>query len=105
MLSADYFSIPEEEIRQLESVLTMVGGTIVYATAEFSPLAPAELPVSPGWSPVERYGGYARTSKPVDPSHPSSCSHVEHRQAGTHSHLEVQSDSGRWGLGCDCLAF
>src|SRR5262249_39062064 len=34
-LSADYFSIPEEEIKQLESVLTIVGGKIVYATEEF----------------------------------------------------------------------
>ncbi len=36
VLSADYFSIPEEEIKQLESVLTIVGGKVVYATAEFS---------------------------------------------------------------------
>ena len=62
VLSADYFSIPEEEIKQLESVLTIVGGKVVYATAEFSRLAPPELPVSPSWSPVGAYGGYAKTS-------------------------------------------
>ena len=53
LLSADYFSIPEEEIKSLESVLTMVGGNVVYAAREYSNLAPPELPVSPDWSPVK----------------------------------------------------
>ncbi|WP_413160484.1 amidohydrolase [Capilliphycus salinus ALCB114379] len=57
VLSADYFSIPEEEIRGLESVLTIVGGQTVYADQEFSNLAPPPLPVSPDWSPVAYYGG------------------------------------------------
>src|SRR2546427_2896893 len=60
VLSADYFSIPDEKIKQLESVLTIVGGKIVYATEEFSKLAPPALPVSPSWSPVKEYGGYAK---------------------------------------------
>src|SRR6202020_2011061 len=30
VLSDDYFSIPEEEIKRLESVLTIVGGKVVY---------------------------------------------------------------------------
>src|SRR6201988_938071 len=78
VLSEDYFSIPEEEIKQLESVLTIVGGKGVYATAEFSRLAPPELPVSPSWSPVKSYGGYAKGSnQALEPSHSSSCSHVE----------------------------
>ncbi len=102
VLSADYFSIPEEEIKQLESVLTMVDGKIVYATAEFSRLAPPDLPVSPGWSPVRTYGGYAKTSnEPVDASHSSACSQVE--KSG--HHLQVLGDFGLWGLGCDCFAF
>ena len=60
VLSGDYFSIPEEQIKHLESVLTIVGGKVVYATAEFSKLAPPELPVSPDWSPVKEYGGYTQ---------------------------------------------
>src|SRR6266702_5671443 len=56
VLSADYFSIPDEKIKQLESVLTIVGGKIVYATEEFSKLAPLALPVSPSWSPIKAYG-------------------------------------------------
>ena len=107
VLSADYFSIPEEEIKQLESVLTIVGGKVVYATAEFSRLAPPDLPVSPSWSPVKAYGGYAKRLNPaVGASHSSSCSHVEKStDGGRHSHLQVLGDFGLWGLGCDCFAF
>lgn len=35
ILAGDYFSIPEEEILSLESVLTVTGGNIVYASQEF----------------------------------------------------------------------
>jgi len=105
VLSGDYFSIPEEEIKYLESVLTIVGGRIVYATEEFSRLAPPPLPVNPSWSPIKEYGGYARQPiQPVGATH--SCSHVAgsmhgHRQP----HLQVLGDFGPWELGCDCFAF
>lgn len=35
VLSADYLTIPEEQIRSLQSLLTIVGGRIVYAAAPF----------------------------------------------------------------------
>jgi predicted amidohydrolase YtcJ len=98
VLSADYFSIPEEEIKQLESVLTIVGGKIVYATEEFSKLAPPALPVSPGWSPVKEYGGYARGQREVVGASHSATGRAK-------SHLQVLGDLGLWGLGCDCFAF
>jgi predicted amidohydrolase YtcJ len=62
VLSADYFSVPEEEIKRLESVLTLVGGKPVYAAAEFAALSPPPLPVAPEWSPVAKFGGYAAAS-------------------------------------------
>jgi hypothetical protein len=107
VLSADYFSVPDEEIKHLESVLTIVGGRIVYATEEFSKLAPPALPVSPSWSPVGGYGGYARRQREaVGASHSTCCSHSEPPAAGrANSHLQVLGDSGLWGLGCDCFAF
>jgi predicted amidohydrolase YtcJ len=107
VLSADYFSIPDEEIKQLESVLTIVGGKIVYATEEFSKLAPPALPVSPSWSPVNAYGGYAKAQPEViDVSHRASCSHSETSlPSRTKSHVQVLGDFGLWGLGCDCFAF
>lgn len=52
VLSADYFSVPEEEIKNLKSVLTLVDGKVVYGSGEFESLAPPPLPVSPKWSPV-----------------------------------------------------
>jgi predicted amidohydrolase YtcJ len=107
VLSADYFSIPEEEIKQLESVLTMVGGKIVYATAEFSSLAPPALPVSPDWSPVKSYGGYAKGSKrAIGAPHSAACSHAAGETQGEKSwHLPVLGEFGLWELGCDCFAF
>ena len=105
VLSADYFSIPEEDIKGLESHLTIVGGKIVYAKDEFAKLAPPELPVSPDWSPVAKYGGYAKGSTQAL-GHSASCSHLETPvDRSTHSHLKVLGDFGLWDLGCDCFAF
>jgi predicted amidohydrolase YtcJ len=107
VLSGDYFSIPVEEIKHLESVLTIVGGKVVYACEEFSKLAPPELPASPDWSPVKSYGGYAKNSKrSVGASHSSACSHVTGASRGEKSwHLPVLGEFGSWELGCDCFAF
>jgi predicted amidohydrolase YtcJ len=107
VLSGDYFSIPEEEIKQLESVLTIMGGKVVYASDEFSKFAPPALPVSPSWSPVKQYGGYAKAvDHTLDVSHPAACSHVEASpDHGTRPHLQVLGEFGLWRLGCDCFAF
>ena len=101
VLSADYFSIPEEDIKGLESDLTIVGGKIVHAKGVFTKLAPPDLPVSPNWSPVAEYGGYARAEKSeAGVSHPVACAH-EHPSGGG---LQVFGNSGLWSLGCDCFA-
>jgi predicted amidohydrolase YtcJ len=107
VLSADYFTIPEEQIKQLESVLTMVGGKIVYATAEFSKLAPPALPVSPDWAPVKEYGGYAKASKQsFGASHSAASSQAAgHAKECNSWHLPVLGEFGLWELGCDCFAF
>jgi predicted amidohydrolase YtcJ len=107
VLSGDYFSIPEEEIKHLESVLTIVGGKVVYASDEFSKLAPPPLPVSPSWSPIKQYGGYVKAlDHTLGVSQPAACSHVEaSADGGTRSHLQVLGEFGLWGLGCDCFAF
>ena len=38
VLTEDYFTVPEERIRRIESVLTLVGGAVVYAAAPFDRL-------------------------------------------------------------------
>jgi cytosine/adenosine deaminase-related metal-dependent hydrolase len=62
-LSEDYFAVPEERIKHLESVLTVVGGRVVYGSREFAALAPPEPAVSPDWSPVKIYKGYYRPGR------------------------------------------
>src|SRR5690606_36804854 len=58
ILSDDYFTIPVQEIKELKSVLTVVGGKVVFADDQFKELNP-ELPeVIPVWSPVKHFGGY-----------------------------------------------
>jgi predicted amidohydrolase YtcJ len=100
VLSADYFSIPNEEIKQLESVLTLVGGKPVYAAEEFETLAPAPPPVLPDWSPVAQFGGYAkRASSPV---HAFSQMRPTIRPTHSHKHSECPSTGG---FGCLCWAF
>ena len=38
VLSTDYLSVPTEEIGRIESLLTLLGGRVVYAAGEFAPL-------------------------------------------------------------------
>jgi predicted amidohydrolase YtcJ len=108
VLSADYFSIPEEQIKSLESVLTLVGGKVVYGAGEFEKLGPPPLPVSPDWSPVKYYGGYAHAGA----TQGSAVKHQAHRSLHDHvhslgakAHRWVLGESGLWGLGCECMAF
>lgn len=58
LLSADYFSVPVEDIRYIESVLTVTGGDVVYGAGEYQSLAPALEPILPAWSPIRLFGGY-----------------------------------------------
>ena len=52
VLSADYMTVPEDQIKNLTSVLTIVGGNVVYGDGPFGKLAPPLPPASPDWSPV-----------------------------------------------------
>jgi hypothetical protein len=102
VLSADYFSISEEQIKQLESVLTIVGGKVVYATKEFAKLAPPPLPVSPDWSPVSRYGGHwrldSKTAETAGTRHVMASSKLR----AAHNH-NAGGGWSPWWLGCECF--
>ncbi|GAB4215465.1 MAG: amidohydrolase [Roseiflexaceae bacterium] len=103
VLSADYFSVPDQELSRLQSLLTIVGGKIVYGAGPFSDMAPPPLPVSPDWSPVALYGGYHQPAP-----HSGGVYSHPHDPAGHHhghQHRWVQGASGLWGLGCDCFVF
>jgi predicted amidohydrolase YtcJ len=98
VLSADYFTVPENEIKGIEAVLTIMGGKIVHGGGDFAPLAPPLPPVSPDWSPVASYGGYHRGA---------AADSVIHKGCACHTHRQVWSpkESRFWGIGCDCFAF
>jgi predicted amidohydrolase YtcJ len=101
VLTDDYFIIPEDRISGLQSALTVVGGTIVYANDDFRQLAPPPLPAAFDWSPVKRYDGYHAPRHVAEPlSVPTRCTHI-----GKTAHLREQSGSAIWGVGCDCYAF
>jgi predicted amidohydrolase YtcJ len=109
-LSDDYFTVEETQIKYLTSVMTVVNGRVVYADEEFRNLAPADLPVSPSWSPVAEFGGYSRY-KPTGAACADGCMNL----CGVHAHshgmawrknVPVSDANGFWGaLGCSCFAF
>jgi predicted amidohydrolase YtcJ len=108
VLSADYFSVPEEQIKQIESVLTVVGGKVVYGAQEFERLAPPPLPVSPDWSPVKVYGGY-RQAQPTQPASAHQCAHAGLLNQLLHAVADktrgLTARRGPVGLPCECFAF
>jgi predicted amidohydrolase YtcJ len=105
VLSADYFSVPEEEIKGLESVLTIVGGKVVYAAGEFERLAPPPLPVSPDWSPVKVHAGYHQAQHA--PAHLCASPGLMHQllHALAEKTRGLASRRGPVGLACECFAF
>jgi len=106
VLSADYFSVPEDNIKGIESVLTVVDGKVVYAAGEFAEHGPPPIPVLPEWSPVKSFDGYHQARHSViriDPSHAYSGAH--HFARESLGETRRASTELFWGLGCDCFAF
>ncbi len=58
VLSADYMKVPLEEIKKIESVLTVVDGKIVWGAQDYVSLMPSLPPIKPDWSPVKYFGSY-----------------------------------------------
>lgn len=105
VLSSDYFAVPEEEIKEIEAVLTIMGGRIVHGSGEYSSLSPSLPPISPDWSPTGVYGGTFRHAHGgrVDAS-PATTAHACSNPLHQHTHA-VYGESGTWGVGCTCFAF
>ncbi|MBP1765057.1 MAG: amidohydrolase family protein [Firmicutes bacterium] len=103
VLSADYFDVSEEEIKGIESVLTLMGGRIVHGSGEFKGQAPPLPPISPDWAPTGVYGGTYRHSHVNSAGQiPIACSCSNPLHQHTHS---VLGENGIWGIGCTCFAF
>jgi predicted amidohydrolase YtcJ len=118
VLSDDFFSVAEDAIQDITSVLTVVGGKVVYGAGGFEALAPPPPPVSPSWSPVRSFGGYQSRKKSG-----SGVSAAEQRYryaamcgcasaCGVHGHDHASAAAAQvpaadtrsfWGaLGCSC---
>ena len=62
MLSQDYFSVADEDIRQIEAELTVMDGRVVYAQGDFRAFDLAQPMPLPEWSPVNYGSGCWRQS-------------------------------------------
>ena len=58
IISDDYLSVPDEQVKSITSLLTIVDGKVVWGDADYLSMAPPKLAVIPDWSPVKFYGGY-----------------------------------------------
>jgi hypothetical protein len=108
VLSADYFRVPEEAIKDIVSVMTVVDGRVVHAAEEFAPHAPPSIPVLPEWSPIQEFGGYhlPKGSPATGPIvRASALSAPVKKSAPTRRPSEPKEWKPLGGLGCDCFAF
>jgi predicted amidohydrolase YtcJ len=122
VLSADYFRVDEEAIKAIESVLTVVGGRIVFGQGPFRKLAPPDLPVLPEWSPVTKVPGHyrpvqqpalAKGAKTATSALPHQCqgacgvhAHAHDRARKSAVPVAAADAGGFWGaFGCSCFAF
>ncbi len=117
VLSDDYFSVPEDVIQDITSVLTVLGGKPVYGDADFKDLAPPLPPPMPDWSPVRAFGGYQKRADNGEERKyavaTANCSCA--KSCGVHGHAHanawrenVPASDHRtfWAaLGCSCWAF
>lgn len=114
----DYFACAEDDIAGASSLLTVVGGKVVYAAGEFASLDDnPPPPAMPDWSPVRTYGGFAAWKQYGESGAPlqqlvAGCGCARACNVHGHDHRRAwlgnapTSDyKGFWGaLGCACWA-
>jgi predicted amidohydrolase YtcJ len=117
----DFFACPESDIADTTSLLTLVGGKVVYASGIFQDHdEAAPPPAMPDWSPVRTFGGYAgwadeggaplQASLKLQAASACACN----VSCGVHGHehatawsrqLPIADLKSFWGaLGCACWA-
>ncbi|WP_286907618.1 amidohydrolase [Roseovarius sp.] len=116
VLSDDLMAVEDAKIRSITSVLTVVGGKVVFGDAEFAELDMPLPPASPDWSvnatfasPGERQAALAPATTEMRACH-AGCANG----CGLHGHdhgiawanpIPVRDKGAFWGaLGCSCFA-
>lgn len=115
--SRDYFACAEQDIADMTSHLTMVGGKVVYASDIFKHLDETPPPPAmPNWSPVRMFGGYGAWDdpKPAAATVRHACGCANGCSVHGHDHIHAWSKQlpvresdlkSFWGaLGCACWA-
>jgi predicted amidohydrolase YtcJ len=116
----DYFACAEDEIADMTSDLTIVGGRIVYGAGDFVRFEDVTPPPAmPDWSPVRTFGGYAAWGDPNGAGKPAVQRKLAMRcgcanSCNVHGHDHARAWSSKlpigdlrsfWGaLGCACWA-
>lgn len=116
----DFFACREDEIADTSSLLTIVGGKVVYGVGDFASLDTAPPPPAmPDWSPVRAFGGYAAWGE-IKPAADTALQYKAAQSCGcanscgVHGHdhatawskkLPIADLKSFWGaLGCACWA-
>ncbi len=95
VLSTDFFNVADEDIKDIYSVMTVLGGDIVYASDEFSKYNPILPVIVPDWSPIKYYGTYGQ-NKTIINYH----AHIFH--CLIHNEKFLRGDNN---IDCFCWAF
>lgn len=116
VLSDDLMTVADDQIRSITSVMTVVGGEIVFADGEFVSHNPPLPPASPDWSvnalfasPAERPAPQAPAAMEMRACHDGCASgcgmHGHQHGIAWASPTPVRDKAAFWGaLGCSCFA-
>ena len=116
VLSDDLMTVPDDRIRSITSLMTVVGGRIVFADGEFAAHNPPLPPASPDWSVNALFASPAERDVPQAPAamQMRACHDGCASGCGMHGHnhgiawtspIPVRDKGAFWGaLGCSCFA-
>lgn len=116
VLSDDLMSVPDGKIRGITSLMTVVGGRIVFAADDFAVHSPPLPPASPDWSVNALFASPAAREVPQAPApvNMRACHDGCASGCGMHGHshgiaweapIPVRDKGAFWGaLGCSCFA-
>ncbi|MDS9468878.1 amidohydrolase [Paracoccus sp. MBLB3053] len=116
VLNHDVMSVPDAAIRSTTSVMTVVGGRIVFAAGDFADLNPPLPPASPDWAANAQFASPGERAAPLTPATTEmrACHDGCTSGCGLHGHshgiawtnpIPVRDKGAFWGaLGCSCFA-